>query len=218
MDSEGNLISPSIFIPLAEQHGLINEIGSITLLSAGRLLENTDPEQLKVVSVNLSMQQFMSADLVSDLQALTERFHFDPSRLKLELTERVLSEDIPRMKQMMTELQQMGFLFSLDDFGIGYSNLSTVLDYSFSSIKLDKSLIQGYSDNKQSAFIVNAMLDLFHHMGCQVVAEGVETEAQAQALISRGADWIQGFYYAKPMPEAEFLQFLRDQNAASPEN
>lgn len=62
------------------------------------------------------------------------------------------------------------------------------------------------------------MLDLFHHMGCQVVAEGVETEAQAQALISRGADWIQGFYYAKPMPEAEFLQFLRDQNAASPEN
>lgn len=218
MDSEGNLISPSIFIPLAEQHGLINEIGSITLLNAGRLLENTDPEQLKVVSVNLSMQQFMSADLVSDLQALTERFHFDPSRLKLELTERVLSEDIPRMKQMMTELQQMGFLFSLDDFGIGYSNLSTVLDYSFSSIKLDKSLIQGYSDNKQSAFIVNAMLDLFHHMGCQVVAEGVETEAQAQALISRGADWIQGFYYAKPMPEAEFLQFLRDQNAASPEN
>lgn len=218
VDSDGTPISPAVFIPLAEQHGLITEISSFVLQNVGRLLSETDPDQLATVSVNLSMQQFMSTGLISELQELTDQYHFDPGRLKLELTERVLSEDIPRMHQIMDRLQQMGFRFSLDDFGTGYSNLSAVLDCSFSSIKLDKSLIQGYSDNKQSAFIVNAMLDLFHHMGCQVVAEGVETEAQAQALISRGADWIQGFYYAKPMPEAEFLQFLQDQNAASPEN
>ena len=214
VDSDGTPISPAVFIPLAEQHGLITEISSFVLQNVGRLLSETDPDQLATVSVNLSMQQFMSTGLISELQELTDQYHFDPGRLKLELTERVLSEDIPRMHQIMDRLQQMGFRFSLDDFGTGYSNLSAVLDCSFSSIKLDKSLIQGYSDNKRSSFIVNAMLDLFHHMGCEVVAEGVETEAQAEALISRGADWIQGYYYARPMPEADFLQFLRQHDTA----
>ena len=214
VDSDGTPISPAVFIPLAEQHGLITEISSFVLQNVGRLLSETDPDQLATVSVNLSMQQFMSTGLISELQELTDQYHFDPGRLKLELTERVLTEDIPRMHQIMDRLQQMGFRFSLDDFGTGYSNLSAVLDCSFSSIKLDKSLIQGYSDNKRSSFIVNAMLDLFHHMGCEVVAEGVETEAQAEALISRGADWIQGFHYARPMPEADFLQFLRQHDTA----
>ena len=214
VDSDGTPISPAVFIPLAEQHGLITEISSFVLQNVGRLLSETDPDQLATVSVNLSMQQFMSTGLISELQELTDQYHFDPGRLKLELTERVLSEDIPRMHQIMDRLQQMGFRFSLDDFGTGYSNLSAVLGCSFSSIKLDKSLIQGYSDNKRSSFIVNAMLDLFHHMGCEVVAEGVETEAQAEALISRGADWIQGFHYARPMPEADFLQFLRQHDTA----
>ena len=214
VDSDGTPISPAVFIPLAEQHGLITEISSFVLQNVGRLLSETDPDQLATVSVNLSMQQFMSTGLISELQELTDQYHFDPGRLKLELTERVLSEDIPRMHQIMDRLQQMGFRFSLDDFGTGYSNLSAVLDCSFSSIKLDKSLIQGYSDNKRSSFIVNAMLDLFHHMGCEVVAEGVETEAQAEARISRGAVWIQGFHYARPMPEADFLQFLRQHDTA----
>ena len=214
VDSDGTPISPAVFIPLAEQHGLITEISSFVLQNVGRLLSETDPDQLATVSVNLSMQQFMSTGLISELQELTDQYHFDPGRLKLEVTERVLSGDIPRMHQIMDRLQQMGFRFSLDDFGTGYSNLSAVLDCSFSSIKLDKSLIQGYSDNKRSSFIVNAMLDLFHHMGCEVVAEGVETEAQAEALISRGADWIQGYYYARPMPEADFLQFLRQHDTA----
>lgn len=210
--ADGTLVSPAIFIPLAEQHGLIAEISSIVLQNVSRLLAATAPEQLNVVSVNLSMQQFMSPSLIAELQALVEQYHFAPERMKLELTERVLSEDLPRMHRIMDELQQIGFGFSLDDFGTGYSNLSAVLDCSFSSIKMDKSLIQEYSDNNRFTFLVNAMMDLFHQMGCQVVAEGVETEAQAQALTSRGADWIQGFYYARPMSETEFLQFLREHN------
>lgn len=210
-DLKGNPVSPSVFIPLAEQHGLIDEISSIVLQNVGRLLGETDSSQLSAVSVNLSMQQFMSPDLIKDLQSLSSQYQFEPGRLKLELTERVLTEDIPRMHQIMGQLHQMGFQFALDDFGTGYSNLSAVLDCSFSSIKLDRSLIQGYPENKRSAFLVNAMMNLFHHMECQVVAEGVENESQAQALISQGVDWIQGFYYASPMPEAEFLQFLKGQ-------
>lgn len=134
MDPSGNPISPAIFIPLAEQHGLITEISNIVLQNVGRLLGQTDPKLLHTVSVNLSMQQFMSTKLITDLQALAGQYHFDPGRLKLELTERVLSEDISRMHELMAQLQQRGFSFALDDFGTGYSNLSTVLDCSFSII------------------------------------------------------------------------------------
>lgn len=207
-DNDGQLISPEIFVPLAEKHGLISEISTVVLRNVCRLLANTPEEILSSVSVNLSMQQFMTTDLISDIHALMEEFHFDPRRLKLELTERVLSEDIPYMNQVMSTLSKTGVSFALDDFGTGYSNLSAILDCSFFCVKLDRSLIQGYADNERSATIVNSMLELFHNMGCQVVAEGVETEAQADKLIKQGADWIQGFYFARPMPEEQFLSFI----------
>lgn len=211
-NSENKLISPAIFVPLAEQHGLIDEISRSVLWNVCRLLSETSEEVLTSVSVNISMQQFLSTDLLSDIQRMREHYSFDPRRLKMELTERVLSEDIPYMHYVMSELTKMGISFALDDFGTGYSNLSVVLDCPFSCVKLDRSLIHGYADSERSFSIVNAMLDLFHRMKCQVVAEGVETEEQAKALIGRGADWIQGFYYARPMPEEEFLDFIISRN------
>lgn len=211
-DSEQKLISPGVFVPLAEQHGLIDEISRIVFKNVCRLLSETSEEVLASVSVNVSMQQFLSTDLLSDIQMLRKHYKFNPERLRLEVTERVLSEDIPYMHYVMSELVKMGISFALDDFGTGYSNLSVVLDCPFSCVKLDRSLIQGYADNERSSSIVNSMLELFHHMKCQVVAEGVETEAQAKILIRRGADWLQGFYYARPMPEKEFLDFIFSRN------
>lgn len=215
-DQDGKQIPPGLFVPLAEQHGLISEISFAVFQNACRLLSSIPAEMLSSVSVNLSMQQFMSNDLISDIENLLNQYSFDPGRLKLEVTERVLSEDIPHMRQVMTELNRRGICFSLDDFGTGYSNLSVVLDCSFACIKLDRSLIRGYTDNERSSSIVNTMLELFHHMNCQVIAEGVETAEQADALIRQGADWIQGYYYARPMPEDEFLAFLRSEAARIP--
>ena len=211
-DTNGNLISPDIFVPLAEKHGLISEISSFVLKQVCRLLADTSEEVLSSVSVNLSMQQFMTTDLIHDIQMFINQYHINPSRLKLELTERVLSEDIPYMNQVMSSLSKLGIHFALDDFGTGYSNLSTILDCSFFCIKLDRSLIHGYTDNERSTTIVNSMLDLFHHMGCQVVVEGVETKEQSEKLIQQGADWMQGFYYARPMPEEQFLTFISLKN------
>ncbi len=211
-DSSGSPVSPGIFVPLAEQHGLIDEISRVVFRGVGRLLSEIPEEKLGSLSVNLSMQQFMSSDLLTDIRCLVEQYHFEPNCLKLELTERVLAEDIPYMNQIISELRKMGVGVALDDFGTGYSNLSVVLDCLFSCIKLDRSLIQEYTDNERCSTIVNAALDLFHHMGCQVVAEGVETEEQAEALVARGADWIQGFYFARPMPEKEFLEFVFQKN------
>ncbi len=205
---DGSDISPEVFIPLAELHGMMTEISQIVFQNVCQLLSETSSDLLDSVSVNLSMQQFMSKNLVSDIRHLLDEYPFQPERLKLELTERVLAEDLPHMRRVMSEIESLGVQFALDDFGTGYSNLSVVLDCSFSNIKLDRSLIQRYTDNERSSAIVNAMLDLFHRMNCQVIAEGVETKEQAEALIRQGADWIQGFYYAKPMPKEAFLTFI----------
>ena len=118
----------------------------------------------------------------------------------------------------MRSLYLLGFHFYLDDFGTGYSNLSTLLDCPFSCIKLDQSLIREYPADRRSKAILDSMLKLFHALGLQVVTEGVETSAQAQALREKGTDWIQGYYYARPMPEDKLLPFIRGaSNPLSPE-
>lgn len=207
-DEDGQQVSPSVFIPLAEQHGLIRDVSREVLRHTCRLLADPASDELESVSVNLSMQQFMSTDLINDIRMFIAEYKFDPKRLKLELTERVLSEDIPQMHYVMTELNKMGISFALDDFGTGYSNLATVLSCPFSCIKLDRSLIQNNIYNGKEISIVTALLELFHQLGCEVVAEGVENAEMAERLIRQGADWIQGFYYARPMVEEEFLKLI----------
>lgn len=207
----GELASPAMFIPVAESNGFIEEITDIVMEQVCRLLADPCADALESVSVNLSAQQLLSEDLVRKIDALRARYHFDPARLHLEVTERVLAENPQKMQAVMAELTNRGFSFCMDDFGTGQSNLSMVLENSFSCIKLDHSLIQGYPESERSAFIVNTMLDMFHGMNCQLIVEGVERESQAQALIDHGVEWIQGFYYAHPMPRDAFLQLLNTQ-------
>ena len=167
--ADGTLVSPAIFIPLAEQHGLIAEISSIVLQNVSRLLAATAPEQLNVVSVNLSMQQFMSPSLIAELQALVEQYHFAPERMKLELTERVLSEDLPRMHRIMDELQQIGFGFSLDDFGTGYSCLQHLKCCPITTLKIDQSFVPRLPDDARDQTMVRAVIQLAHGLGMDVI-------------------------------------------------
>ena len=207
-DTQGRLISPALFIPVAEANGFIVEITDVVLEQVCRLLATPTANSLESVSVNLSAQQLLSEDLVGKLDALQARYHFDPKRLHLEVTERVLSENPQKMQDIMAKLIRRGIRFALDDFGTGQSNLSLILENSFSFIKLDHSLIQEYPESKRSSFVVNTMLDMFHNMDCQLIVEGVEREAQAQALMEHGVQWIQGFYYAKPMETNALLTLL----------
>lgn len=216
-DEDGTLISPSLFIPLAEQTGLIDDLNQFVLEEVCRLLGCEDLPQLESISVNLSMQQFSSPDLIARIVDCVDRQHVAPKQLKLEITERVLTENFSRMRSTMENLHLLGFGFSLDDFGTGYSNLSALVDCPFSCVKLDHSLISDYPENRRSAAIVNTMLKLFHSIGFQVVAEGVETAQQAEALTSQGADWIQGYYYAVPMSRDDFVTFLRRPHGADEE-
>ena len=207
-DDQGELVPPSRFIPLAEETGILDQLSWIVLEDACRLLGSGEIPWIQSVSINLSAQQFISDELIGRVADCLHRYQLDPGRLKLEITERVLAEDMGRMHQVMDKLAALGVSFYLDDFGTGYSNLSGVLELPFDCVKLDHSLIAGYPDDERSSAVVDAMLELFHTMGCQVVAEGVETERQAQAVTAKGADWIQGYYYARPMPWEELKAFL----------
>lgn len=209
-DNRGELVSPAVFIPIAEANGFIDEITDVVMDQACRLLADPAAAALEGVSVNLSAQQLLSEELIGKMDALLAQYRFDPGRLHLEVTERVLSENPQKMQAVMAELTKRGFYFCMDDFGTGQSNLSLVLENSFSCIKLDHSLIQGYPESERAAFIVNSMLDMFHGIHCRLIVEGVERESQASALIEHGVDCIQGFYYARPMPKSELLRLLAE--------
>ena len=208
-DDRGELVPPSLFIPLAEETGLIDQLSWIVLEEVCRLLSSGQVPQFRSVSINLSAQQFLSGETVERITGCLRRYRLDPGRLKLEITERVLSEDMVRTRAMMERLTAMGVRFYLDDFGTGYSNLAGVLELPFDCVKLDHSLIAGYPDDERTSAVVDTMLELFHAMGCRVVAEGVETDRQARAITAKGADWIQGYHYARPMPPEALPDFFR---------
>ena len=209
-DEQGRLVPTDLFISIAEECGLLDEISWLVLDEVCELLGSGQAPQLRSVSINLSMQQFMSDTLLQRADASLRRFQVAPHRLKIEITERVLAQDLDRMRGMMADFSRMGVDFYLDDFGTGYSNLSTVLDLPFDCIKLDHGLTRGLPEHEHSRQMVRSMLQLFHNIGCQVVAEGVEEAAQAAALAQWGADWLQGYYLVHPLPPEELPAFLQD--------
>ena len=209
-DRDGKLISPGVFIPLAEENGLIDELTWFALEEVCRFL-GSGKQDLESVSLNMSAHQFASNELIVRIKNSLRRHQVRPERLKIEITERVLSEDPERMCRIINQLREMGLRFYLDDFGVGYSNLSNLLEIPISCVKLDQSIISRYPRDRRSCAMVETMVHLFHQMGCHIVAEGVEDELAAQKLRLAGVDWLQGFYYAKPMPEQAFAEFLSAQ-------
>ncbi|MDO5416803.1 MAG: bifunctional diguanylate cyclase/phosphodiesterase [Lachnospiraceae bacterium] len=207
-DPEGKLVSPAEFIPLAEENGLIDEIGWFVWKEACRFVGGHSELSLHTVSVNMSAQQFLNPELRSRMEAVLEENGLSADRIKLEITERVILSDEKYMKQLMRDFSANGFRFCVDDFGIGYSNFSGVMHLPFECIKLDQSLIEKIPSDAQDRLVVRSMIELFHSMGMRVVAEGVETKVQKELIEQMGADYIQGYYFAKPMPEAEVLAFL----------
>ena len=154
------------------------------------------------------MQQFEDRGLTERIKQYLDEYHLTPDRLKIEITERVLLQDMDHMKRMMEQLTGNGIHFYLDDFGTGYSNISCVLSLPFEYIKLDKSLLNGLPGDSRAELLVKSMIQSFERMGLKVIAEGVEEKEQAEMLRMFGADSIQGYYYGKPMPEDEFLAVI----------
>lgn len=212
-DENGNYISPGEFIPLAERHGLIDEISWAVLRKVCTFLKENPSLPLNAVSVNFSVQEIENAAWSRRLLEFLRANQSDRTKICIEITERTMTENPQVMEQLMQELKKENVTFYLDDFGIGYSNLSSLLQLPFEVVKLDSSLIEGIGTEKKIYEMVRHLIEMLHNAGFEIVAEGVETEEQVRIAREISVDRIQGYYYAKPMSKENLLRFLQESEA-----
>jgi diguanylate cyclase (GGDEF)-like protein len=212
-------ISPAVFIPIAEESNLIHELGDWVL---ERSLEVLAQWPGQYVSVNFSPRQFRRHNFVGRIMETVQRAGIAPSRLQIEITETAIFDDADRAAETLYKLRQMGFRIALDDFGTGYSSLYNIRKFALDCLKIDRSFIDGMGRERESAAIVQSIIHLAHSLGLGVVAEGVETEAQVQALAVAGASHYQGYYFSRPvsaeaahtLAEMRFLEAIEDEGEA----
>jgi predicted signal transduction protein with EAL and GGDEF domain len=194
---ERGLLSPDVFIPIAEETGLILPLSNWVLHTACRAA-STWPEEL-FVSVNLSPTEFQRGQLVSRVQAVLAQTGLNPARLELELTENVMLDDAKGALQIMHDLKALGVRLAMDDFGTGYSSLSYLRSFPFDGLKIDRSFISGLAASGDDQSIIEAIVGLGRALSLTVTAEGVETIEQLQALQDARCDEVQGYFLSRPM-------------------
>lgn len=204
-------IPPSKFIPLAEETGLIEPLGELILDKActevGRIYRAIHRDSLKL-SVNLSCRQFAQPYLVRQVQNILNRTAFPASRLKLEITETVFFEYQERALEMLNELRALGIDIDIDDFGTGYSNLSYLVRLPISTLKIDRSFVSPINDEGANTELVRTIISMARNLELRVIAEGIETASQLDALKILGCESGQGYLLARPMSIAELSEFL----------
>ncbi len=199
-------VSPGDFIPIAEESGLIVEMGEWILREACR--EAASWLMPLQIAVNLSPAQFMHGDVVGLVHSILLETGLAPDRLELEITEGVLIEDFDRGLALLRRLKALGVRISMDDFGSGYSSLSYLQAFPFDKIKIDRAFVMNFGRNPQSAAIVRAVIGLGHGLEMSIVAEGVETQEQLGFLADVGCDAVQGFYIGKPLPIGQYAALV----------
>jgi len=211
-DPERGLISPAEFIPIAEETGLIEQIGTWVLNDScrqNRLWQQMGIPPLKV-SVNVSTRQFRSRVFVDTVTAALTDSGLDPVWLELEITESMLMNDVEAAVRKMTALRALGIGLSIDDFGTGYSSLSYLGRFPITTLKIDRAFISDVNTNPKTAEIARAIIGLSKGLNLEVVAEGAELIEHVDFLKEHGCHTVQGFFYSKPVPAAEFEAMLRN--------
>lgn len=208
--NDGNPISPTEFIPIAEETWLIQKIGMYVLRDAIKNAKSW-PDHV-FVSVNLSPAQFRQGDLVEQVYNILTEFSFPASRLEFEITEGLLMADEHRVSEQLVGLKQLGISIAMDDFGTGYSSLGYLWKYDFDKLKIDRVFLEGFDfDRERYREIIETIVVLGHKMGMAVTVEGVETESHSAMLDQLACDYYQGFYFGKPMTSDQALQTLASQ-------
>ncbi len=212
-DEDGKIISPGVFIPAAEENGSIIQVTWMVLGKVCSFINEHRDEKLPPISINFSAQQFAEQDMCSIIKRYLDHYQVDPSQIKIEITERVFTEINDQLMKNIEGLQEMGVGLYLDDFGTGYSNLASVLNYPIEVVKVDKSLLSE-DENSKANDLLQALVSGLKHLDVQVLIEGVETLEQSHRMQDIGVDRMQGFYYARPMEEKDFLTHMAAHHVA----
>lgn len=215
-DKELGYISPVEFIPIAEKNGSILKIGLIVFEKVCQFLEEYQPSQygIEYIEVNLSVLQCMQRRLSQEMIDIMKKYKIDPSQINFELTESAVAESKGMLETTMKELIAYGCNFSLDDFGTGFSNISYVTQLPFEIVKIDKGLIWASMGSKKAKIAITHLVSMFKQMDMKIVAEGIETQEQLELLVGMDCDFIQGYYYSKPIEGAAFLKLIQNKAMA----
>ncbi len=211
-DEELGFIPPDEFIPIAEQSGLILEVGDIVFHKVCEFLRSSEVTDLGIryVEVNLSMVQCMQEDLHKHLKSIMDRYEIPYHMIDFEVTETFSTSDTRILMNNMSSLIDSGCTFAVDDYGTGFSNTDYLIEFPFELVKLDKSVVWAATDNEKAMKVLEHTAAMIKSLGLKIVAEGVETFEQALMLRSIGCDFLQGYYFSKPVPPAEYVEFLRN--------
>jgi predicted signal transduction protein with EAL and GGDEF domain len=217
-NAELGTVEPARFIPIAEECGLILPLGEWVLTRAIELLDEWRRAGLGHLrlAVNLSARQCAGTTLLAQLDRLLALRPIDPARLELEITETAAMHDPESTRHLLRQLRERGITVAIDDFGTGYSSLSYLKLFAIDRIKIDRGFVKDIETDPNDAMIVSATIGLAHSLGLAVVAEGVETLAQCHFLRDKLGDEAQGYLFARPMPAAQFLAYLRVQAPPAP--
>jgi len=206
---EHGLVPPIRFIPLAEETGLIQPLGRYVIEHAIKQTKQWNQQGHDLsVGINLSVRQFMQADLVDQIKLLIDKYQIDPGNVDLEITETIVMQDAGNSINKMHHLKELGVKLSMDDFGTGYSSLSYLHQFPLDILKIDRSFVKDIAGNKGDGAIARAVIAMAHSMNLKVVAEGVETEEQFEFLKAHDCEVIQGYLISRPVPSQEFELML----------
>lgn len=213
-EKDGKLIMPGVFIPVAEKTGLIIELGKVVFRKACIFLKenNLIEKGIKYLEINLSAVQCVKEELAEQYIGIMEELKIDPKTINLEITESAALSSKEILLKNMNRLIEYGVEFSLDDFGTGYSNLNYILELPISIVKFDRQMTNSYFESEKGKLIMEATINMIKAVGTKIVSEGVETKNQLDVLEKVSIDYIQGYYFSKPVSGSDFLELIKEKN------
>jgi EAL domain-containing protein (putative c-di-GMP-specific phosphodiesterase class I) len=204
-DANGNMVSPGIFIPVAEKVGLIDLVDGIVFRKSamflGRIIKEYNADI--TLSVNVSVRHLMKNGFLDEVKDIIKEANVSPAQIEIEITESIMIDSVDKALQVIDELKEMGIKIAIDDFGTGYSSLSYLNRFPANLLKIDKSFVDKMNTGDSAKQYVAAIVSIGHIMGFDVIAEGVEEQDQLETLGKVGCDFIQGFIWGRPLPEKD---------------
>lgn len=209
-DEKYGFISPEVFIPAAEKSGAIHKIGAFVLEEVCKFIASEEYEELQLdyIEINLSVTQCMRNDLADQVLTILDKYKVRPEQINLEITETAASYSQKTLLENLKALDTAGISLSLDDFGTGYSNMRRIASLPFRIVKLDKSFVNE-EDNPRMRIVLKNTIKMIKAMNMEIVVEGIETESLVRQFSELQCEYIQGYYYSKPIPKEEFVNFLK---------